>query len=33
MRLVDGAIELPKGAGMGIATDETKVRRYAVDNR
>lgn len=33
MRLVDGAIELPTGAGMGIATDETKVRRYAVDNR
>jgi muconate cycloisomerase len=33
MRLVDGAIELPTGAGMGIAVDEAKVRRYAVDAR
>jgi L-alanine-DL-glutamate epimerase-like enolase superfamily enzyme len=30
MRLVDGAIELPHGAGMGIAVDEAKVRRYAL---
>src|SRR5579883_127791 len=30
MRLVDGAIELPTGPGMGIAVDEAKVRRYAV---
>ena len=30
MRLVDGAIELPHGVGMGIAVDETKVRRYAL---
>jgi muconate cycloisomerase len=28
MRFVDGAIELPGGAGMGIAVDEAKVRRY-----
>jgi muconate cycloisomerase len=33
MRLVDGAIELPTGAGMGIAVDDAKVRRYAVDAR
>ena len=33
MRLVDGAIELLTGAGMGIAVDDAKVRRYAVDAR
>jgi muconate cycloisomerase len=31
MRFVDGAIELPHGAGMGIAVDEAKVRRYLVE--
>ena len=31
MRFVDGAIELPTGNGMGIATDEAKVARYRVD--
>src|SRR6478672_1861450 len=30
MRFVDGAIELPVGAGMGIAADEAKIRRYGV---
>jgi len=30
MRFADGAIELPDGAGMGIAVNEAKVRRYAV---
>jgi muconate cycloisomerase len=30
MRLVDGAIELPTGNGMGIAVDEAKVARYRV---
>ena len=30
MRLVDGAIELPEGAGMGIAADEAKIKRYSV---
>jgi muconate cycloisomerase len=30
MRLIDGAIELPTGSGMGIAVDEAKVRRYCV---
>src|SRR6478735_1813319 len=30
MRFVDGAIELPEGAGMGIAADEAKIRRYGV---
>jgi muconate cycloisomerase len=30
MRLIDGAIELPTGIGMGIAVDEAKIRRYAV---
>jgi muconate cycloisomerase len=30
MRLVDGAIELPTGHGMGIAVDEAKVARYRV---
>jgi muconate cycloisomerase len=29
MRFSDGAIDLPMGAGMGIAVDEAKVRRYA----
>jgi muconate cycloisomerase len=33
MRVVDGAIELPSGIGMGIAVDEAKLRRYAVDVR
>jgi muconate cycloisomerase len=33
MRLIDGAIELPEGNGMGIAVDEAKVRRYCVDPR
>ena len=33
MRLIDGSIELPTGIGMGIAVDEAKVRRYAVDRR
>jgi muconate cycloisomerase len=31
MRLVDGALELPMGTGMGIAVDEAKVRRYAIE--
>ena len=30
MRLVDGAIELPDGPGMGIAVDEAKIERYSV---
>ena len=30
MRLVDGAVELPDGVGMGIAADEAKIRRYSV---
>ena len=30
MRLIDGVIELPNGAGMGIAVDENKVRRFCV---
>jgi muconate cycloisomerase len=30
MRLVDGAIELPEGVGMGIEVDEAKIRRYTV---
>jgi muconate cycloisomerase len=30
MRLRDGAIDLPAGAGMGIAADEEKIRRYGV---
>jgi muconate cycloisomerase len=29
MRFSDGAIDLPAGAGMGIAVDAAKVRRYA----
>jgi muconate cycloisomerase len=33
MRFVDGAIELPEGAGMGIAADETKIRRYSVGEK
>ena len=33
MRFVDGAIELPVGAGMGIAADEAKVRRYGVGGK
>lgn len=28
MQLIDGAIELPNGIGMGIAADEAKVKRY-----
>jgi muconate cycloisomerase len=31
MRFVDGAVELPNGAGMGIAADEAKIARYGVD--
>jgi muconate cycloisomerase len=31
MRLIDGAVELPSGPGMGIAADEAKIRRYRVD--
>ena len=31
MRLLDGAIEVPTAAGMGIAIDKDKVRRYRVD--
>src|SRR5205085_7600644 len=30
MRLVEGAIELPRGPGMGIAADEAKIRRFRV---
>ncbi|MGE0035828.1 MAG: mandelate racemase/muconate lactonizing enzyme family protein [Xanthobacteraceae bacterium] len=30
MRLVDGAVDVPDGAGMGIAADEAKIRRYGV---
>ena len=30
MRLVDGAIELPTGSGMGIAVDKDKIARYRV---
>jgi muconate cycloisomerase len=30
MQFADGAIEVPAGAGMGIAVDEAKVRKYAV---
>jgi muconate cycloisomerase len=30
MHFADGAIEMPAGAGMGIAVDEDKVRKYAV---
>jgi muconate cycloisomerase len=30
MRLVDGAIEVPTGPGMGIAVDEAKIRKYRV---
>src|SRR5919109_1580825 len=30
MHFIDGAIELPQGAGMGIAADEAKIRRYRV---
>ena len=33
MQLVDGAIELPNGIGMGIAADEAKVKRYAVGTK
>ena len=33
MRLVDGAIELPTGSGLGIAADEDKVRRYTLRPR
>ncbi len=29
MQFADGAIEVPAGVGMGIAVDETKVRKYA----
>ena len=30
MHFADGVIEVPTGAGMGIAVDEAKVRKYAV---
>ena len=30
MYFADGAIEVPTGAGMGIAVDEAKVRKYSV---
>ena len=30
MRLVDGAVDVPDGAGMGIAADEAKIKRYGV---
>src|SRR5215470_3643302 len=33
MRFTDGAIELPGGAGMGIAADEAKIRRYLVGEK
>jgi muconate cycloisomerase len=33
MRFTDGAIELPEGAGMGIAADEAKIRRYRVGEK
>jgi muconate cycloisomerase len=33
MRLVDGAIELPTGPGMGIAADEAKIQRYRVGRK
>ena len=33
MRLVDGAIELPSGPGMGIAADEGKIARYAAGGK
>src|SRR5262249_40301896 len=31
MRFVDGGIEVPTDEGLGIPTDEVKVRRYTVD--
>jgi muconate cycloisomerase len=31
MRFADGAIDLPSGAGMGIAVDEAKIHRYTVE--
>jgi muconate cycloisomerase len=33
MRFVDGAVDLPEGAGMGIDADAAKIRRYAVAAR
>jgi muconate cycloisomerase len=33
MHFVDGAIEVPAGAGMGIAVDEAKVKKYVVPAR
>ncbi|MCC6775911.1 MAG: mandelate racemase [Hyphomicrobiales bacterium] len=33
MTLVDGAIELPAGVGMGIAADEGKIARYRVGGK
>ena len=33
MRLIDGAIELPDGPGMGIAADEAKIARYRVGGK
>ncbi|MEA2937276.1 MAG: muconate cycloisomerase [Alphaproteobacteria bacterium] len=33
MRLIDGAIELPAGPGMGIAADAAKIARYRIGER
>src|SRR5215468_4191311 len=33
MRLINGAIELPEGPGMGIAADEAKIARYRVGGK
>jgi muconate cycloisomerase len=33
MRLVDGAVELPDGPGMGIAADVAKIARYRVGGK
>jgi muconate cycloisomerase len=33
MRLIDGAVELPSGPGMGIAADEAKIARYRVGGK
>ncbi len=33
MRLSDGAVELPNGAGMGIAVDEAKIQRYSAESK
>jgi hypothetical protein len=31
MTLLDGAVQVPTGPGMGIAADEAKIRRYTVN--